>query len=237
MTPDQLFTDVTMRMGGGWAEVWTFREVSEAGLATAHSEVVRKKHKGVRGIIYGLGRGWNDEYTQLFGTPEGLAAREAEWSLASTRASVDAASLVFAHSVVDASATGFLRVASMIAPEDWQEFLDNKKWSVAEVREQGYDKLFRGLVFDEMVQIERNLSLPKKGQRLKQLCRPDRNIEGYEEAQLERVDRLRHDIIHGAALGQEISTIDADLELLERLGWYFFQIVHQRYPVRLLDKA
>jgi len=89
-------------------------------------------------------------------------------SLKSAQAAVDAASLVFAHSIVDAAAVGFLRIAAMASPGDWEPFVDKRKWSVVEVREFGYKRLYRDILMKELKHIERNTSLPEKGQRLRQ---------------------------------------------------------------------
>jgi hypothetical protein len=166
------------------------------------------------------------------GGVDGVAAHAAATSLESARAAVDAASLVFTHSVVDASAAGFLRVTSMVSPADWQKFLDARKWSVSDVRKEGYEKLFQSLLMDEMEHVERNFSLLKKGERLRQLCRPEaewRIAFKYDEQEFARIDGLRHDIVHGTILGSPIASIDDDLRFLENIGWYFFSIVGRRY--------
>jgi hypothetical protein len=145
-------------------------------------------------------------------------------SLKSAQAAVDAASLVFAHSIVDAAAVGFLRIAAMASPGDWEPFVDKRKWSVVEVREFGYKRLYRDILMKELKHIERNTSLPEKGQRLRQLCRPQPDWEvplNYDEEEIERIDRLRHEIIHGSALGSPIPEIKADLKFLENTGLYF----------------
>jgi hypothetical protein len=243
MTPNQLYTHVFRRLIGGWGEVWAFREVAEAGLPAAAPRIARQKQQTMRGIMQspewpGMLRS-QQKFDELGGA-DGLVAQMTGMSLKSAQAAVDAASLVFAHSIVDAAAVGFLRVTAMASPKDWEPFLDNKrKWSVAEVREFGYQKLFRDTVMKELEQIERSTSLPQKGQLLRQLCRPEREWQlslSYEEGEIIRIDRLRHDIIHGSALGNPIPKIENDLKFLEDTAWYFFVIVHKRYSAVVLDE-
>lgn len=161
-----------------------------------------------------------------------------EMALKSAEQSVDAASIVFAHSVIDAAASDFLRVTSMASPADWEQFLDERKrWSVADVRNFGYERLFKGLLFEQLEVIERNWSLPTKLGRLQQLCRPQADwflpIK-YDEAALTRIDELRHDIIHGDSLSEPIPSVEADLQFLRGVGDYSFVLVHKRYGGRLV---
>jgi hypothetical protein len=240
MTPDEVFTETFYRLVKGWATLHSFREVSNIGVPAAASQV---KFNSMRTSRYLMQQ---KEWSNFIKDPitfdntggmEGLATRFAEGALRSAAASVDAASLIFAHSIVDAAAAGFLRVTSMIAPKDWEQFVDGKKWSVSEVREQRYESLFAGLLLRELDQIERNTSLPRKGQRLLQLCRPDPKWVtplDYDETRLVGVDSLRHDLLHKDLLGEAIPTIDDDLKFLEDLGWYFFVIVHNRYSAKLV---
>ena len=58
---------------------------------------------------------------------EGAAKQAARASVVSARAAVDAASLVFAHTITDACATRFLRVTATIAPDDWGRILDEQE--------------------------------------------------------------------------------------------------------------
>ena len=55
------------------------------------------------------------------------------------------------------------------------------------------------------------------------------------EKQLERIDSLRHDLVHEDLFGKPIPTILKDLDFLEELGWYFFVIVHERFYAKLVS--
>jgi hypothetical protein len=239
MTPNQLYTHVFSRLAEGWGEVRAFREVAEAGLPAAAPRVAQQKKQTVLEIMQNpewTGMVKNKKRFDELGGPDHLAAQMTGMSLKSAQSAVDAASLVFAHSIVDAAAVGFLRVVAMASPKDWEPFVDKRKWSVAEVREFGYTRLYRDILMKELEEIERNTSLPRKGQRLRQLCRPQPEWEmpwNYDEEEIDRIDGLRHDIIHGSALGTSIPTIKTDLKFLERTGWYFYGIVNKRYSATL----
>lgn len=239
MTPDQLYTQIYFQTTKAWTEVAAFREVSKAGLEVATPVIERRKLEDVREL---MARPDFPSFLKDFDAlndlgAEGLAALTAKASMVSARAAIDAASLVFAHSIVDASAMGHLRVAAMARPEDWQQFLDKKQWSVSDVRENRYESLFRGLLTETLDHMDRNWSLIRKGERLRQVCRPEKDWQlqlKYDEEELKRIDDRRHSVVHGNQLGQALSTIESDLEFLKNLGWYFFVIVHKRYRTRLI---
>ena len=156
---------------------------------------------------------------------EGAARQTAEASVVSAGAAVDAASLVFAHTITDACATRFLRVTAMIAPNDWGQILDDKKLRVADLQQHGYERALRHLVFEEMERIEKNEFLVKKVQKLQQLCRPEKNWMlpmKYDESRLIEIHERRRNVVHGDHFGQgkpqTIPTIQADLDFLQNLG-------------------
>jgi hypothetical protein len=240
LTADQMFTEVFNRFLNGWAEVWALREVAESGIPAAKPVVLQKKRILME---YWLRSGqWNKmvknpEEVQLRGGISGISQQMTMISLQSAAYAVDAASLVFGHSITDAAPAGFLRVTSLACPRDWEQFLDKKKVTVAEVRDHRYESLFKGLLLEELDNIERNTSLPRKAERLNQLCRPEPDWilpVKYQEGEVMRIDKMRHDIIHGDSLGTPLETVSQDLELLHDLGRYFLVIVNNRYGTRLL---
>jgi hypothetical protein len=243
MTPNQLFTDAFYRMISGWAEVRTFREVSEAGLDSAGPKVEQRQLESIRLLA---SRPDFPKFLRDFDAInelglEGVAKRTAEGSVVSARAAVDAASLVFAHTITDACATRFLRVTAMIAPDDWGRILGDKQLRVADLRQHGYERALRDLVFEEMERIEKNEFFVKKVRKLRQLCSPQEDWilpMKYDESQLIEIHNRRRNVVHGDHFGQgkpqAIPTIEADLDFLKNLGEYFFVIVAKRYKVKLL---
>ena len=102
-------------MIGGWAEVQAFREVSKTGLASAGPKIEKDQLESIRLLA---SRSDFPKYIRDFdaindlGT-EGAAKQAARASVVSARAAVDAASLVFAHSITDSCATRFLGSGSV----------------------------------------------------------------------------------------------------------------------------
>jgi hypothetical protein len=238
MNPDELFTEVYNRMLEGWHEVWSFREVSMVGLQVGWPHVVSLKEKFLKDLASG------PDFQQIVRNPEEfakigfqeLASRTARMSVGAAKTAVDSASLIFIHSIVDAGAVGLLRAISAVDPSGWERFLDDKKLAVSDVRKQGYEALYFDLLASELNNIERSFSLPKKADRLHHFCQPESGwgLWPYNRDELCRIDKLRHDIIHGDKLGKEIPTIEKDLDFMQNAGSYFLNIVGRRYGLRII---
>jgi len=177
----------------------------------------------------------NPKTLQNRSTTERLADRAAGATIESARSAIDAASLVFMHSIIDSGASRLLQLTSLAGPEDWYQFMDEKKLPFSKVRQDRHETLYIGLLLQEMARIERNTSLPWKGARLRQLCKPEDGWTQmrYDETGLQRVDKLRHDIVHGEMLGNPIPDAHNDIRFLENTGWYFWLIVGKRYGLEL----
>jgi hypothetical protein len=55
----------------------------------------------------------------------------------------------------------------------------------------------------------------------------------YDRDRLERLDKFRHNIIHGDGLGLELKDADDEIDYLMRTALYFMGLVNKRYGFRL----
>jgi hypothetical protein len=156
--------------------------------------------------------------------------------LESARMSVDAASMVFAHSILDDMAFDCVRTVAVAAPADLEQFFDQGTFRLAEVRGSTYETL-RGRLMERYLEKLEKESLLVKVDRLHACCRPPQGWEPmggyhYESARLAQLDKLRQDIVHGPRLSS-IPTVDDDLDYLQRTGLYLITLVTHRYGVRI----
>ncbi len=70
------------------------------------------------------------------------SAGYAELQLNDAQAAVDAAALIFMHSVLDDAAMKCCRLIALAKPHEWERWVDDKQAPLKEVREHGYDSLF-----------------------------------------------------------------------------------------------
>jgi len=171
------------------------------------------------------------------GMADRMATQMTETSIRNASVSVDAASIVFAHAVVDDAALSYLKVTLLAAPADWEAFVESKKVELKELKSKEPQKLFEEASLRKIEELKWE-SLPKKLDLLHALCKPPEKfapVNGYtyDRGRIERIDKLRHDLIHGATFGQELATAEGDLDYLFRTHSYMLSLVNEHYGVRL----
>ena len=85
-------------------------------------------------------------------------------------------------------------------------------------------------------------SLLKKVDLLYHKCRPPArwaSVEGYEFNldRLKRLDQLRHQIVHGEALGAAIANPDEELEYLWNTNNHLVLLVGYRYKIQIRSRS
>src|SRR5262249_36314127 len=149
---------------------------------------------------------------------------------------ISAATILFAHSMVDGAAFDYCRVTALHAPEDWEADLLNKQVPLSLAREKSFAEL-RQVKLDTLLDDLEMESLEDKIDRLYARCRPERGwspMHGYafELARINRLDKLRQDIVHGEALGKPIEHVDDEYDYMNRTCMYFMGLVNLRYGLK-----
>ncbi len=238
---EQLFNETFRRWTASWVIIWSFREVAEAGLPLAKMVVSAQKAALLGKLLT------DPEYEKLFLVDrqklieqkfgEKTAESMTSESLRHAQASVDAASLVFAHSVLDANAIDYLRVTALAAPKDWLQDVQNKQVSLEDVLRQKSDELFHQALKKRLERLERE-SLNTKIDVLFARCQPPPKWSPmtdyqFDPQRLQKVDKLRQDIVHGEALGRVIPNVEQELEYLLRTTMFLMGLVNFHYGLRL----
>lgn len=237
---EDLFNETYYRCLDRWSVILSFRLVAEAGLPTATEIVSALNAYWVQQLIS------NSEYERIIRDKKafvesGAAARMVEISTAKSvenaQASVDAASVVFAHSVLDGAALDFCRVTALVAPQNWEPALKDKKVSLLDFRGSSYDQVMWALLDQYFEQLAKE-SLLKKVDLLYQRCQPPANwspMHGYrfDRDRLEMLDQLRHEIIHGEGLGRALPSAAHDVEYLMKTALLLMGLVNFRYGLKL----
>jgi hypothetical protein len=238
---EELFNETFQRWTASWVIIWSFREVAEVGLPLAKSVVSAQKVALLSELLT------KPEHEKLFLVDrqklieqkfgEKMAEFFASQSLRHARASVDAASLVFAHSVLDANAFDYLRVTALAAPKDWLPDVQNKQVSLEDVLRLKSDELFHQALKKRLEQLERE-SLITKIDVLFARCQPPPKWSPmtdyqFDPQRLQKVDKLRQDILHGEALGRVIPNVEQELDYLNRTTMFLLGLVNFRYGLRL----
>lgn len=242
MNAETLFTNAFNRMVTGWAIIDSFRYVGRMGLPHARkvlqeqnaAYVARMALAGdLDRLIIGIK---NEEDRQK--TAGWLHHQLTDQAMNNTEASMDCASIVFAHSLLDELISDFIEVTMQADPEYWWEQVREKPVTLASVRADGYEKLFAQALEAKRQWIRRNASLRHKAEVLLAVCKPQSgkfNAGEYvfDIGKLEAIDTLRKEIVHGEKFGQKLTDTESNLEYLRNTGSYFLSIVNERFDVRV----
>lgn len=181
----------------------------------------------------------------------GLQTPEAEMAMADMNAktyllnainTLDAASLVFAHSILDDLTIQYCQISITAAPEDWQNEVADTKLSLAEFRSKPTEETIRDLPNSYMNSVRR-LSLPKRVELLCQKCKPRKlQIAAFTVGEkpfrldmdrLRVLDKRRHTVVHELNLWEMQDSTDDDLEYMKTVGKYLSVMVGLRYNLRV----
>jgi hypothetical protein len=237
---ETLFSETHGRTIRAWSTVSTFRQVMQAGLAAAAKA---KAEEAAR--LYDLVIS-DPYYMKLVNDVEGF--RKAmpkdkfielgvKQSTETATNLLNAATILFGHSMVDGAAFDYCRVTALHAPKDWEAELSNKQVVFSLLRECPIDEIRRLKLEDVLEDLEMK-SLKEKINRLHARCQPDKGwspIHGYvfDLARIERLDLFRQDIVHGNALGRPIPDVNGEFDYMNLTCWYLMGLVNMRYGLRL----
>jgi hypothetical protein len=244
VTPNRKFTTVFSRMARGWAAIDSLRQVAFAGMPHA-TAVVDARHRLLVDDMVSSGQlerfiiGIEDS-EQLQKTAHWLSEKLTEQALKNASYSVDAASLVFAHTILDDALNSFLDITCEVAPPYWQHRVEKKTVELGMLKGRSWDDVLKMVIQKEIAAIGRNESLVKKSELLHAVCKPStppRNEYQFDSETLRQIDKLRQDIVHGDLLGREIAEIETRLAYLRDTWNYFFVMMHVSFGLQIDSAA
>ncbi len=223
------------------SDTQTFRRLVSAGEPLASARASAEDARLVTAILadpdfdkYFLGR---HKAVEFFGGPEALRASLTQDKVSTLRRIVDTASIVLMHSALDAALTDLCRIAALLRPSDWEPFLERQQVPLASVKSEPYSALLNAKLNAHLDALERD-SLLKRSDVLFAICHPPAGytpLNGYawDRAELERLDGLRHDLVHGRLDGQALTDVEKNIEFLVKTGLFFWSMLHDTYGVKV----
>ena len=245
---EKLFSETVARWLKATAVLSNFRTTFSAVAANAKThlefdstEVFRKLHEDPQwtGILRDIDTG-NPATAKRFAEYEELGKVGAKVIFESSYASLDAAALVFYHSLLDAAVFDYFRVTALHAPRDWEQDFKNSQVQLLETKNKSYDELLRAKLDERLERLERE-SLLVKADRLFARCNSpagQTTLLGFvfDRERIEQFDEQRHEIVHGKALGKPLTIFpvtDDNLSYIQKTGMYFTVLVTLNYGLRL----
>lgn len=230
------FTTAFTRMVSGWAVVDSLRRVSRVSLSYA-KQVIAAEDNGLIQFLKSTGE--LQRFIIGIKTPDDLERtgdflREklTEQTMKNARWSVDAASLVFAHSILDDGLSTFIWITTSVAAEYWKKRIEKKTVEVSELQDtDSLDDIVNSLIKKEAGKVRRSASLIEKCNLLHAICNPKPGGRLHPEYKfsndaLSSIDRRRQDVIHGELLRRKLPQLEADLQYLRNTWNYFFVMMH-----------
>ena len=237
-----LFTQIFLRTVNRFNDITTFREGTRQGMIATMEKMYDQAYTLANSLAVGskYDKLFNDKegLFKLLGGAAGLTEKMLKSKFNSYTASIDASSIILAHSILDSTAFDYFRVIQLVAPlEDWEVFIQKKTITLEELKCSDYPSLFKQKINRYLVDLERK-SLMAKIDQLFKMCKPPekyssiRNYE-FDQTKIEKVDKLRQKIIHGEGLSAPLSDCDQKIEYLLNTTNYLMGLVYYRYNVKL----
>ena len=161
----------------------------------------------------------------------------AQDQLKNYKASVDAASLIFAHSIIDNAALNYCRCCALANHNDWDKFVEKKKISLEELKKLSIDEIFSKKVYEYIDSLDRE-SLLLKADRLFQICQPPSGFTplhnyAYDRERLVQLDEMRHEIAHKSSSVPMLPAGDEDILFLQQTANFFMALVNSKYKLKI----
>lgn len=237
---ERLFNQVFKRWSSRIGFIFSFRRATYEGMQGARNAIEAGNARFVDGLVNG------PDYDKIFLNktgffeavpPEKLSRQLTETTVGQAQIAVDAASIVFAHSVLDAAALDYCRVTALAAPGDWESVIDQRQVKLSDLRGANYEQILRKKLDEFFEQLEWE-SLLKKADYLLARCKPAPNWSPmndyiYERDRLKRLDDYRHEVIHGTGPLQGIAAAEEEVDYLTRTVLFFLGLVNLRYGLQL----
>ena len=154
-------------------------------------------------------------------------------SLRISKQAIDAAALVFAHTILDGTLTECCLVAFDAAPSDWFSFVKKRKIELGDLQNSSAADLRHQKALEYVNQLSRE-SMVKRLETLHKLCVP--KLKGEKPftywvttEELEKFDRLRHNVIHVRGFAQPIPDIQEEVLFALVLGVSALALVGKAY--------
>lgn len=156
------------------------------------------------------------------------------------KTAVDAASIIYAHAMVDAAILRLCKVTVGFDRAAWLPLIERKQVTWAHMSEQTVAEVRDGLIERVLTDVERQ-SLPAKCDTLFSIIRPRRVTAvvrrfKYSRDRLVKIDRLRHDLVHKLHFNRPIRQVNAKVEYLFGVGDFFNALTARKYTVEARNK-
>lgn len=201
---ENLLTETFLTVTNQFSVIYNFREIYNLGFPTAKFHIYNQDLQFANELFNDskYEEAWIDKQKAFdaFGGIEGLGYQMSQIKFNNFEASVDTASLIFAHSAIDNAVLNFCRCCALENPNDFEKFVENKQIPLKEIKGFSFAEILKKKVDDYIVLSDRE-SLLKKADKLFEICQPPKDFSPvgnyqYDKKRLENLDEMRHEVVH-----------------------------------------
>lgn len=154
---------------------------------------------------------------------------------------LDAAVIVFAHSILDASVYGYLEVLSLALPESFKIYTENKTVCLSDVESKTYNQLHQQKIRGFMKGTVERSSLIYKLDRFHEITKPSNTqmnpSHKYDKKKLVEFDEARHNIVHGNNWSSYTIDFTKECFYWSLLNFYLVGLVIKRTGLKLSQEG
>lgn len=170
-------------------------------------------------------------------TPVSLAVALTKESRAGAERSIEASSIVFAHSILDATALDYCETVSILKPESWADRVSSRQFALNDIKTASYGELLQRAIKKSLEEFDKKSLLQKIGL-LFALCRPDPAWQPmsdykYSSEWIKKFDKLRHEIVHGDAAEAALPAMERDIWLAQKTCAYMMALLAHSFGFRI----
>lgn len=233
-----LFTQIFWRIAQQFNQISVFRRISAYGIPHLQAEAIDAAY------LMALSNELDDIFLDKKGFFEGMggveafASKVAEIHSSNYQVSVDSASIILAHSILDSVAFDCIRVIEKVAPlEDWEPFVSKRQISLEDLKGLNYETACNVKICKYIEDLERR-SILEKIDKLFEICKPAADFSfvknyKYDRERVDAFDNLRHEIIHGKGLSSPVQGCEKEIEYTKRTSSFLMGLVYKKYGVRI----
>jgi len=213
----------------GFWRIKFFREVAMAGRNVAGQDMFNRHYERLLELA-------KNDPPEVLQRSAGLVSQMTVSAITEAQATIDAASLVFAHSILDDVVSECCGISFRAAPVEWEATFEQRKVSLSQVKGQTYDSLLLSLGEQHVENLKRE-PLMKRLDIINSKCQPAPPFiwkgqqYAYDRDRVEELDTRRHQIIHHPAVGQKFPDVEGDISFLHATSQFIMWMTSQRYSI------
>lgn len=234
-----LFSSVFARALSGFTQISEFRQTAHTAVDAAGSRFHRIARQYAEMMFHPRNE---DRYfadpegaLEVLGGIDGVTQQNVQRRISSFVSMIEAASLIYAHSLLEGIVIDLCRCIADTSPSTWDNRIARKQVPFERLSSASLDDIRQQLVDEYLKALDRD-SLPKKIETLLGACRPPKDFSPLEDFsfdgdRIQFLDAQRHDLVHGALPLK--SAVSADqIDFLQKTALYLVAMVSHAYGLR-----